>query len=607
MDKVKKNAKKWCLIAIVMMLISMIGASIVQTDGGKVAVKDIRWETTQGYEMCGLLFIPENATAENKAPAIVTSHGMYNNKEMQDANFVELARRGYVVLAQDMPSHGNSDNVSDAGAVTMGLYESVKYLVTLNCVDTEQIGITGHSLGGMSSNVAIMLDNMAEKPLISAVLLNCADATYTDDSGNFADVYGTRAAGIVAAQYDEFFFSGTDADGNQTAPRDFVKNQNAQSFLYNGTDPSGKELRVSDTIYKNDVDGTETVRVIYNPKIIHPWSHFSKRATVGVIDFFQNVFTAPNPIDANNQVWQYKEAFNFLGLIAAGILMASLAVLLVFTKPFEELQAKEEVQPATLDGASKGWFFGSLAAGAVFATIVYLPIMNRANSFTSFKDPWAQSESWGIGVWACACGLFAILSMIVAYNCYGKKNGMNLKEAGVIISGRKLAKTIALAVIVVCAVFTCVFFADYFFKTDFRIWTIALKTFGKDKILVCLLPYLPLLLTYYVANSVAVNCFNYNNIGKKRWVNTTILAVCSAMPAIILVPIQYIHFASTGFMKWPGNNMQVIWLFPFLLILPAAVVISRKIYRATKNPYIAGIISGLIVTIMTCSNTLTWK
>mgnify|MGYP004455878873 FL=1 len=607
MENVKKNAKKWCCIAIIAMLISMIGASYIQTNGGKVTVKEVKWETTQGFEMSGLLFIPDSATAENKAPAIVTSHGMYNNKEMQDANFVELARRGYVVLAQDMPSHGNSGNVSDIGTITTGLYESVKYLVTLNCVDTEQIGITGHSLGGMSSNVAISLDNMAEKPLISAVLLNCADATYKDADGNYTDVYGTRAAGIVAAQYDEFFMVDTDADGNETSPRDYVQNKNAQSFLYGGTDPSGKEIRQADTIYENDVDGTQAVRVIYNPAITHPWSHFSKRATTGVIDFFQNVFKAPNPINADNQVWQYKEAFNLLGLIAVGMFAVSLAVLLVFTKPFEELRANEPVQPVKADKKTTGWFFGSLIAGALFGTIAYLPIMMNAKTFTVFKDPWAQSESWGIGLWACACGLFAILSMVVSYYCNGKKNGVDLKALGVVMPVKKLVKTIVLALIVVCAVFGCVFFADYFFKTDFRIWTLALKAFEKDKIAICLFPYLPLILVYYIANSVAVNSFNYNDIGKKKWVNTAIIAVFSALPAVILLLIQYVKFFNTGFMTWPESNMQIVWLFPFLVVLPAAVVISRKIYRATRNPYIAGIINGVIVAIMTCSNTLTWK
>ena len=116
MEKVKKSAKKWLCISIALMLLSAIVVSFIQTDGGKVTMKDLKIETDDGYAMSCYLFVPDSATAETPAPAVVTSHGYLNNKEMQDANFVELARRGYVVLAIDQPMHGNSDNYSSSSA-----------------------------------------------------------------------------------------------------------------------------------------------------------------------------------------------------------------------------------------------------------------------------------------------------------------------------------------------------------------------------------------------------------------------------------------------------------------------------------------------------------
>ncbi|MDE0868286.1 MAG: hypothetical protein OSA22_04710 [Aquiluna sp.] len=41
------------------------------------------------------------------------------------------------------------------------------------------------------------------------------------------------------------------------------------------------------------------------------------------------------------------------------------------------------------------------------------------------------------------------------------------------------------------------------------------------------------------------------------------------------------------------------------MILAVAAVVSRKLYRATSNPYIAGFIVATLVTIMSVSNTLT--
>ena len=114
MERVKKCAKIWLCIAIVLMLLGSAVASVIQSDGGKVTIKELEWETDNGIKLSSFLYVPENATAETPAPAIVTSHGAFNNKEMQDANLIELARRGYVVLASDQPQHGNSDLLTAA-------------------------------------------------------------------------------------------------------------------------------------------------------------------------------------------------------------------------------------------------------------------------------------------------------------------------------------------------------------------------------------------------------------------------------------------------------------------------------------------------------------
>ena len=71
-----KETPQFCLkLALVLYVVGMLRASFVQTNGGKIEVKDMRWETGSGKYMSALLFIPPNATVENPAPAIVTSHG----------------------------------------------------------------------------------------------------------------------------------------------------------------------------------------------------------------------------------------------------------------------------------------------------------------------------------------------------------------------------------------------------------------------------------------------------------------------------------------------------------------------------------------------------
>ena len=486
----------------------------------------------------------------------------------------------------------------------MGLYESVKELAGMNFVDSTRIGITGHSLGGMSCNTAVQLDSYSPTPLIAAVLLNSADGTYTAD-GQFVNIYGSRDMGIVAGQYDEWFFDDTDANGNPTLPKDFIFNKNAQSILYFGQDPAGKPLREANTMYKETVDGQEAIRVIYTPDIIHPWSHFSYKSTVGTIEFFDAALDAPISIAPTNQVWQWKVVSNTIGLIGFFMFMVSFALVLAKTS-FFNMTVEEPVAPRAISKSGKIWFFGSLILGVAFASVTYFPILTYFKGASGYVPGVSQSSPMSVSMWAAACGLFAIISMVVSYFCYGKKNGVDLAEIGVKISLKQLGKTILLAGIVVSSMLIILGVADYLFMADFRIWVVAFRAFKLEQLGITFAPYAFLFLIYYVANAVATNCFNYNTVGgKNKWVNITLCAVAAGLVAVILLLLQYIPYFSGRDLMWPHNNMYGVWLFPMLVTLPGAAVVSRIIYKETKNPYLPGIICGIIVAIMSCSNTLT--
>ena len=58
-------------------------------------------------------------------------------------------------------------------------------------------------------------------------------------------------------------------------------------------------------------------------------------------------------------------------------------------------------------------------------------------------------------------------------------------------------------------------------------------------------------------------------------------------------------------MKWAESAMHILCLFPIVLILFGSVVISRVVYKATKNPYLPGLINAAIVGLLTITNTCT--
>ena len=603
MEKTKKTAQIILCISLALMLLCGIVVNAVQTSGGKVAMRELTIETDSGYTRSAYLLVPKTATAENPAPAIVTSHGYLNNKEMTDANYVELARRGFVVLAIDQPDHGDSDVTPDFFILAPdGVYQGVLALSRMPFVDTSRIGVTGHSMGSWSVNAAIQADNLNETPLIAAALIHCNDPLYQDADGNFANPYGSRDVAVISAIYDEFFGTSVSADGQPLSSPYFMETATAQTFLNFGRNPAESEVREAYTEYREDVDGKETLRIVYRPPIIHPWSHFSARSESYICDFFSKTLSAPNPIDPNNQVWQWKEAFNFVGVIGFVLFLCSFTTLLVFTPTFACLRADETVKPMPVkDKTGKLWFWLSLAAGSVFGSLVYLTLVNMGNSMAV-----AQGEAMGLGLWSTACGLFTILSMAVYYFVYGKKNGLDLAERGVKMPLKKLGLSVLLALIVVTVGYGLVFVEDYFFLADFRLWTLAIKAFELP--ILRYLPYVLLFFTYYIAISVATNCFNYNDIGGKA--NGVICALFAALPAVVLPAIQYGTYYSTNHMMWfqrtmadPNYPMYVLWLFPIILILFGSTLVTRVIYKHTKNPYIAGIINALIVGLLTITNT----
>ncbi len=588
----KKNAKFWVAVSLLLCLISSVGAAVFQTGFGSIEYHDMTFVTESGRELDALLLIPENATADTPAPAIVVSHGWYNNREMQDLNYVEYARRGYVVMAISMYGHGDSEVVEnsawwDDANNANGLYDAVKHVARLPFVDADRIGVTGHSNGALASREAVLQD---EEGLIAAALLVSNDAVYYDADGNFYNMFGSRDAAIVACQYDEFFHR---VDGNP--PREYIHQATAQSFLNFGVDPASAEVRTADVFYEQQVDGENAIRAIYNPAITHPWAHFSKSVVTFSVDFFDRALDAPNDLAHTDQIWQWKAAFNALGLVGFFMFVVSAALALLDTAYFSELKQDAVPLPA-LEGKAKRRYFVTSTLTAVMSILFYF-IAFIVGYIVWNSNFWNQGASRIIGLWSVLCGLFTL--------AVTKKKGIDKVARGVRIGRAKLFKSIVLAVTVVCAAFALVFLSDYLFLTDYRLWCFAtIRAFSAD-LIPAILKFAPFWLVYYIILSVTGNSYGYTE-GKKSWSSVAWQMFFVFLGPQIMIMVQYIKFFVTGKMFLdPITGIMGIWLFPIVLILPLSAWICHQIYKKTSNPYIGGIITGLIACILTVTNTLT--
>jgi len=604
----KTKAKIALVIALCVCLFSMIFQNVLATSGGAVKIHRISLQTESGLTLSGDLYVPKTATKEAPAPAVVLTHGSWKSREVMSTYTMELSRRGYVVFAFDQYGHGESGNVHATGYDT---YDAFTFVCNLPYVNENQVAASGHSSAGRALNKAFTLAEEAGGPQFAALVPIDFEPDYKDADGNYYNKYGDTDYCVIASKYDDWFFSVKDADGNWlNAPKDYIYTENAKSFLAFGEDPSTfTETPEYNRFYTKEIDGKTTYHGIFQSNEIHSWSVVSPQSCGYVIDFLDLVMPASNPIPSSDQHGLLKECISGLGMLGVLGVVVALVWLLIETGTFSILKAETPMvrQDAPKDAAGWLWFWGGLIITAVFSYVTFFiigpPIYNIAPENQPIILP--QVQTLLFGVWGALGGLFSCLIMFLYYRFYGKKNGLDLRETGVILSRKKWGATIGLALAAVFGFELVVWAADYFFQMDFEFWVIAFKAFRSEKV-GWMIAAAPLFLLYYIPNSISVNCFRNNKVGGPEWVNVLILGIFNAISTIVIEAIQYGTFVSTGIPFWSTtsfNRQLGCWLYGIIVILIVAPFVSRAIYKKTKNPYLAGIINGLIVTIMSVSFT----
>lgn len=621
------------VVALAICLVSVTGASLLQTSGGKVKVTNLTVETDQGT-LSMQMFKPVTATVENPAPGVIASHGMFNSKEMQDAACLELSRRGIVVLSIDMFGHGHSDNVdspryvansegqyynvetaafvdskADATAFNAhGMIEAVEYVWNnLHFVDRDRIGVTGHSMGGVNSTLttryyhyqATVGDGI--KKINAALMQACNEATLP------GELDGTDIA-YVNGLYDEMFAMGMGFNpalkdmGIDTVPK---LNQLQADTLVQTHAGYTEQYQIGTYVY--DKDGR--IRVYNTIHGDHPLVHFSTEATEDFITFFTAAFDIDSDLPATNQTWWLKEGFNALGLIGFFLFVLEIIVLMLKVPFFKSLKT-ETLEVSMLDKPKTAVDYAIYVLGLILLAalpgLLYYPFMNLGWIKKSALFP--QTMTNNMVVWLSLIGLIMIAFVGIVYYLINKSKGVSLRQYGLSIREEgesamqgfgKVLKTILLSLIAIAAGYLVVFIVYGIFKADFRIFSLAVKTFRIDRIAICL-PYLLFFLVWSFGLTVAVNS-NFRR-GMKEGPILAITTVLNMLGVSIGLFTYYIPFVANGFPP-SGEFINPILLFPIPVIVVVVTIYARRIYRQTGNVYLATILNAILVGMITVVNT----
>ncbi len=407
-----RKSVKWLVIAFVLMLVGSGLASSINTDFRHVKVSEFEFETERG-SLSAYLYMPEGAGADNPRPVIVLTHGYLNTKEMQDATAVEMSRRGYIVLLVDQYDHGLSrweediPNGAEFGTFWVySMFDAVNYAYnqdyTLKDGDGNgYIGCSGHSMGGLSTVMAVFFDEMQSLEsghrMIHAAIPESADFSFTNNIAPTEAIlaaYGNRTMGIVSGHYDEFFFGETSG----AYYKDFINN-NKLGAMYLGLKDgevgssgefynveSGEVVLEDGTVARESQTGKH---IVYLLNETHAQNHFSIKAESHIIDFFQTAFNGLTSNDmtlANmtsaNQAWWLKEAGNLIALI--GFFLFFVPFISLITKiGFLKNAVTEETPVVSLPDkpVRKVIFWALIVVMAILPAVLYLPLMNIDESF----------------------------------------------------------------------------------------------------------------------------------------------------------------------------------------------------------------------------------
>ena len=668
--KLCKCTKSLLALALALILLGSCLASLFHTSFGSVKAERISFDGGNGT-LSGILYMPKDASAENPKPTIIVTHGYLNSAEMQDLNAIELSRRGFVVLALDQYDHGHSalrrDVYSDSSFFGVWLpfwlhsmNDAVNYMYQQPYVLKDEagngmIGVTGHSMGGFSTTLALAFDTMAYAQngylKIRAGMPEGADFSYSAfvgvDAAASAATAAGRYMGRIAGQFDEFFFNA--AEGGTVRQKSFVDTPDGQLWLEQ-EDPQ------PNTWYDTSDGGK---RIVYQPYETHPWNHFSTTSAGYVVEFYTTAFAdcahLLKDIPSNNQIWVWKEAFECVALVGfvmlilavadlllklpffkeakvelpvladakgakgiIGIVILAIAVLLpaIF---FEPLMDQGAASPTVMILAYAGYAAAAIGALALIFGIVrkckkcivggaILAVAGLALALVAKTPMYASNEIWtaiginSIAYWTIASALISLVIMGIVFLALKAKDGVSLASYGITLKPMAIIAGICTGLATVVIAYAVLFLVDALLLVDFRIWTFAFKTFGAD-ILPAICRYLPTFLLYYIISSASIT-INTNTEKLQGWKGYIVAIVLNAGGPIIWLAVQYISLFATGVAYWDGAALSGIMMVAMVPTLSIAAIVSRYLYKKTGNIWAPAVLNAVLMTTMTVANTM---
>lgn len=577
-NKSKRTNIIMLAVALFLILLGDVLASVIQTDFGKVNVFDDRFTGTNGTKMSALLYVPKGATAKNPAPGILCVHGYLNNRGTQDGFAIEFARRGYVVLAIDQTGHGYSD--PPALANNFGVNDGLQHLRKLEVVDKNNIGLSGHSMGGWGIVQAAKAAPDDYKALVM-------------EDSNWATINATfpRNLCFIVAEWGEFAKSWW---GTPTA-KDAVKGASIKKAF--GTDNDV----VVGKLYGSIADGT--AREFYLVRTTHPGIHISSEAVGYAVGWFQTTLQGGNTLPPSNQIWLWKEIGNLIALIGMVMLFFPVGALILRSNFFKNIEEAPDHKPKSAKGIA--WWISAIII-VIVPPLTYFKFIQYVTKFKLTPNqifPQTFTAQW-LG-WLLLVGLIALALFLIWHFAFNRKAKATASDYGLIwgkkLDWAKIGKSFLLALLVALAGYLTLVLSGWLFTVDFRYWLFNVKPMSLLQFRIFLSYLIPFLIYFTILGLVLNGQLRPTrkgtemSLGSEMAINVALLV----LGFIGLLAYQYIPLVTGGTLSLSKTADDILFTIHAIQFLPMLTIVALAytyFFRKTAHIYVGFFLCALLVT-----------
>jgi pimeloyl-ACP methyl ester carboxylesterase len=600
------------VFGIILVLVGGFVANTAQTAGGTIRVSQVSFPTASGDMMTGLLYVPATATAKTPAPGVVAIEGYINSADTMDGFAIEMARRGAVVLAANQTGQGGS--APPAFATAFGGPPALAYLSSLSIVRHGDIGLIGHSMGGWASVLAAASLPTSYR---SIALISSSVSTPV-----YEPVPGTptfpRNVAVIEATNSEF------STLMWAVPKgtDIPKSPRLEQMF--GT----KIPVVPGRVYGSVAKGTG--RVLYLEDAIHPGLTFDPTAIQNAVSWMQKTLIGTTSLPATNQIWLWDEVGTFLGLVGALLLLFGVGGTLLRTRFFASV-ARRRPESRSLRGLS---WWPAAAVLVALGPLTFFWFQTWGQKQFPAGSIFPESITTGIAVWALGdafigAALFALwhflgarrrtptLAAVGPQPAAGAPSALPVRARGYnrsalaaygiaepegkVVDWGNIGKSFLLALSSVAAVYVAVFFFEWAWSSDVRIWVMNIKPVTPMYLPVFLSYLWPFFVYFLIVSTVVFGQLRPHSATLGRFM-TSVTALLT-VGYVALIGIEYGGLWATGQLTTATQPLLAIVGFQFIpLFIIVGTVLSYFFWKTGR--IWSGVFAGsLLVTAMIVTNT----